>query len=1402
MAYKKVAIIGMACRFPGSVTNLDELWRLLRDERDAITEVPAERFGTDYFRHPSPREPGKSYTFAAGVLDSISEFDPGFFSISPREAEQMDPQQRLLLELAWEAFEDASVCPSDMRGRRGGVYIGAEVPDYTVRQADDPCSIDPYSATGATFSILSNRISYLFDLRGPSMTINTACSSSMVALQQAIQDLQIGNTDFALAGGVNILMHPGGFVCFSKASMLSPRGRCRAFDATGDGYVRAEGAAVMVLKLLDHALADGDTIHAVIAGSGANSDGYTQGGISVPGAPTQAALMRDVYARAGIDPRAFSYFEAHGTGTAVGDPIETRAIGEVLAAGRDESDPLLIGSVKTNIGHLECASGVAGLFKAVLCIKHRAAPRTLHFETPNPNIDFKGLRLKVVDRYTPLAARNGNGIMVGVNSFGFGGTNAHVVLMEPPASNARADHAAPASSRHADSLPPLVLTARATQALAALAGRYLELLDAGHDWSALAAQTVRRRQWLEQRAIVAPANLAEGRDALAALAQGEATPDCVVQGQAIESQARVALLFSGNGSQWPGMGRQLYEENAVFRAALDEADALWRADGSASLVEVMRAGATPEWLAATENAQPLLFVIQVGVTRVLQAYGIRFEATLGHSVGEIAAAWADGSLTLTEAIHVIKARSRAQALTRGTGRMAAAGISETDASQLIERLGLTGQIEVAGMNSPQSVTLVGALSGLEQIGAELSAKEQFFQILELDYPFHSAHMDPIKQAVLDQLADLKPHNGKGGYVSTVTGQPLAGTALDAGYWWRNIREPVRFGAAVAHLAAQGVRLFIEVGPHAILRTYVKQTLAAADLPGAALATLKRDHDAAAELRHELLSAIAQGAAVDLDTLVPQPAAQANGAGGPAHIPLPTYPWQRERYWVKSSPEDHLLANRKRIHPLLGYRLHGAAWAWENEIDPVRMPIFADHVFDGGAVFPGTGYVEMALTAAREIFGMSDPAIENLEILTPIVFTANRTKVVRLTAQADTGRLVIESRDRMSDPFTWTKNVTGRILKNGSLGRASDAPGFGKLDIDALMSAHQKIELALDYNRVTGMNFGPLFRWVSKFWLLGDLEHSKFDMVLTELTMPAAIGGPAGLAGYNLHPALVDSGLHPLFTLMHRLEDIEKSNTPTYIPVQLGRIDYLGNGDTICRALMQIERRSAHSAVATISFLDADNTVVLKLSTCRFRRVDLNTQNATPPSHLAHILEARPLPGQFRANALPAPADLIAQAVARLDGLGAEEQAQRALHLTSAMPLLDVLASLYALAAFDALGMFGQPISSESPGIPHAALAKRLADMLVEDGLAHRDGERLVRDDAAYAGLPRLGTSGATCWPRRLITWPNSRCWPTAAQPCRAYWPARYRPIRFCPPPAPAWSSISSRLRRPGTMRTA
>ncbi|KMW47025.1 type I polyketide synthase [Ralstonia insidiosa] len=1294
-----IAVVGMSCRFPGGVHSPEDYWRLLVAETDAVTEVPPDRFSTEFYQHPSKREPGKSYTFAAGVIDDVAGFDAEFFGISPREAQQMDPQQRLLLELAWEAFEHAGHAPQQMAGQDCAVFIGVAAQDYGDRGVDDLSVVDAYSATGNTLSIASNRISYLFDLRGPSMSIDTACSSSLVALHQACNAIRAGEVETALAGGVNLLLHPFPFVSFAKASMLSPNGRCRAFDASGDGYVRAEGGALVMLKSLSKALADGDTIHAVITSSGVNSDGHSQGGINVPASATQAALLENVYARAGIDPRELDYLEAHGTGTAVGDPIETRALIDVIGKLRSPDAPLLIGSAKTNVGHLETASGMAGLIKAILCLKHRAVPASIHFRTPNPNIDFTGGNLRVVDRYTPLPPKD-TPLLIGVNSFGFGGTNAHVLLREAaPSTKAVATGKAP------DRSAPLMLSARSEDALRALAAAYRDQLNAGISWQALAGATAHRRQPLRYRAVIDPSDTGaatEGVTALAALAQGEST-SAVVTGEAVTSDGKLALVFSGNGSQWTGMGQRLLQEDSVFRATVEQIDAFWCADGSTSLLEVMRAGATAEWLQQTENAQPLLFAMQAGIVHSLLAQGLRFDACYGHSVGEVAAAYAAGALSMQQAVRVIKVRSRAQALTAGKGKMAAAGVSESAARELIAELGLGDVLEVAGINSPGAVTLAGSLAALEAVQARLAQSGHFFQVLDLDYAFHSRQMDAIHDVVVEGLRDLQPQATHCTLISTVTGTPLSGTELDASYWWRNIREPVQFEPATRQLIDGGMRLFLEIGPHSILRTYVSQSLETARANGIALPTLKRNHDQGSQLRHAFCAALAHGARLDRNTVYPD-----------AHreIVLPTYPWQRTAYWAPITAEGYDLVHRHREHPLLGYRLKDAAAAWENQIDPVKLPMLASHVVDGAVTFPGAGYAEMALAAARSYFGTQDCAVENLEIRTPVVFQPQQGRLFRLTLDPRTAGFVIETRPRVSDD-PWTINVTGRLLVGGpSQGAPIIAPhSLAALEAQNPVAGRTLYQAAL----ALGLEFGEAFRWVQTVRVDGDVA-------LAELAVPAS--QQEQLARYAMHPGALDSGLHPLLALM--AADQTGAGQAAYVPVQFGRMDYFGG--VPARVVARIERRSPHSLVASFQYLDAAGHTVLTLSACRFRRVDLIGRRHGKPGRYVFALEAKPAAEDAVSAAAPSPASLLATAAATVAGI--EDAAHRDRHLAEVMPLLDVLAAAYALRAVQALDVLRK---AELPVCTNPALLARLVDMLLEDGvLTHRDGVLALGDETLPA----------------------------------------------------------------------
>ena len=642
--------------------------------------------------HPRVRERGRSYTWAAGVLPDIWGFDPAVFRISPREAEQIDPQQRLLLELAFEASEDAGLAPSRLAGTRTGVYVGASALDYSIIGLHDPALADGYYATGNALSILSNRLSYIFDLHGPSLTIDTACSSSLVALHQGCQALVSGETDAAFVCGVNILASPFGFISFAQATMLSPTGLCRAFSADADGYVRSEGGVALLLKRLDRAVADGDRIHAVISGTGVNSDGRTSG-ISLPADARQAELLRTVYHRAGIAPDEIVYIEAHGTGTQAGDPVEATALGAAL--GQLRSRPLPIGSIKSNIGHTEPASGLAGLLKVMLALEHDLAPRSLHCEKPNPQIDFAGANLVVAREPTPLRC-DGDRRFAGVSSFGFGGTNAHAILTDPP----RALRPPAAHPRY------FLLSAQSEFSLRNLAGDYAQRLHGVgvEESNRLVAATAYRRERLRERLIVKAKTPAALSASLAAFARSGEVDRPGGRGTAIDGDGAIAFVFSGNGSQWPGLGRAAFKSSAVFREAIARIDGLFAPMAGWSIAEELASPTLTADLASTRVAQPLIFAIQAASVRALARVGIRPSLVLGHSVGEVAAAEAAGVLSLGDAVKVVFERSRHQEWTANSGGMSVVfGPREAALDLIAETAGLS----VAAHNSPQCLVAAG-----------------------------------------------------------------------------------------------------------------------------------------------------------------------------------------------------------------------------------------------------------------------------------------------------------------------------------------------------------------------------------------------------------------------------------------------------------------------------------------------------------------------------------------------------------------------------------------------------------------------------------------------------------------------------------------------------------------------
>jgi amino acid adenylation domain-containing protein len=882
-ADEPIAIIGVGCRFPGA-DGPAAFWRLLRDGVDAIGEIPPDRWNVD--------AAGPTASRWGGFLDRVDQFDPQFFGISPREAERMDPQQRLLMEVAWEALEDAGQVPEQLAGSRTGVFVGMSTYDYGHFQLGHLDHVDAYTGTGSALSIAANRLSYFYDFRGPSMAIDTACSSSLVATHLACRSLRDGECTLALVGGANVILSPAQGINFGNAGVMAADGRCKTFDARADGYVRGEGAGVVVLKPLSRALADADPIYAVIRGSATNQDGRTNG-LMAPSRGSQEAVLAEAYRHADLSPGAVDYVEAHGTGTSLGDAIEAQALGTIVAEGRAPGSRCMVGSVKTNIGHLEAAAGVAGLIKVALALRYRAIPPSLNFAEPNPLIPFESLPLHVAQTLTPWP-ENGSRAAAGVSSFGFGGANAHVVLTEAPQVRVTqpTDHTAE------DRAKLLPLSARSPQALAALAGRYELALAAGVPVADLCYTAGARRGHHDHRLAVVGDTSAELSELLAAYRQG-ATRRGLSAGRCRPGQRPGAVfLFSGQGSQWHGMGRRLHAEELVFRDALARCDRAMRPYLDASVVEELLTDHTDPPLGDIGVIQPAIFAVQVALAALWRSWGVEPEAVVGHSLGEVAAAHVAGILSLEDAARVICGRAGLLRRTIGSGAMVAAELSVAEAWDLIA--GRQSRVAIAANNSHRSTVLSGDPVVLADLVATLEQRGRFCRWVDVDVASHSPQMDALRADLKDVLAGIRPAPPAIPMYSTVTGEVVADGALDEAYWVENLCSPVRFSAAVRALLDLGRDTFLEVSPHPILLSAVRED--AEDLGHACtlLPSMRRDELERSTMLASLGTLYTRGQSVAWEQLHPSDA---------QCVAAPTYPWQRERFWLdpvatNGAPMDH------------------------------------------------------------------------------------------------------------------------------------------------------------------------------------------------------------------------------------------------------------------------------------------------------------------------------------------------------------------------------------------------------------------------------------------------------------------------------------------------------------------
>ncbi|MGW4502258.1 type I polyketide synthase, partial [Micromonospora sp. NPDC004336] len=1108
-----MAVIGMACRFPGGVSSPAELWDLVERGGDGVGDFPTDR-GWDLERlfHVDPDNPGTSTSSQGGFLYDAPQFDPGFFGISPREALAMDPHQRLLLETSWEAFEHAGIDPQALRGSRTGVFAGVMYHDYASRVLDLPDGVEGYIGTGNSGSVVSGRVAYTFGLEGPAVTVDTACSSSLVAVHLATQALRQRDCDFALAGGVTVMSTPGTFADFSRQRGLASDGRCKSFAAAADGTGWSEGVGVLLLQRLTDARRDGRRILAVVRGSAVNQDGASSG-LTAPNGPSQERVIRQALANARLSPADVDVVEAHGTGTTLGDPIEAQALLATYGQDRGDGGPLWLGSVKSNLGHTQAAAGAAGLIKMIEAIRHRTMPATLHVDAPSPHIDWSAGQVSLLTEARAWSAAD-RPRRAAVSSFGISGTNAHVILEEAPAEDPPPTDGAPPVALP---LAPVFLSARTPEALAGQAGRWADHLGRADSLrpADVAAASV-SRAGLDHRAVVLAGDADDLLAGLRALADGE--PHGTVTTGVAAPRGRTAFLFSGQGAQRAGMGRELYAAFPAFAAALDEVcghldpllprplrEVLFAPDGS---VEA-------ELLDRTVFTQAGLFAVEVALFRLVESLGVTPDLVAGHSIGEIAAAHVAGVLSVEDACALVAARGRLmQALPAGGGMLA---VAADEAAVTASLAGLTDRLDVAAVNGPAAVVVAGDAEALDEVRRVWSERGVQTRRLRVSHAFHSVRMDPMLAdfaAVAEGLTFRPPTIP---VVSNLTGRVADADQLrDPGYWVRHVRGTVRFADAVDCLRAEDVDTFLEVGPNGVLTAMAQACLAdrAADGPAPLLVPASRhDRPEPQALLEALARLHANGVTVGWAGLL---------GGGGRHVDLPTYAFQHQRFWLEPAGRwiDVSGAGLGAAgHPLLGAavsvagedmvvltgRLSTATHAW-----------LADHAVSGVVVVPGAALVELAVRAGDEV-GAS--RVRELTIAAPLVLPESggvRVQVrVGAADEAGSRSVTVHSQPEEAVDPEWVRHAEG-VLEPAS----AEEPGVGEWP----PAGGVEVDLAGWYPALAehGLSYGPVFRGLRRVWTGGG-------DVFAEVALPDEVAGDA--AGFGVHPALLDAALHPIGLLL-------------------------------------------------------------------------------------------------------------------------------------------------------------------------------------------------------------------------------------------------------------------------------
>ncbi|MBO2445569.1 type I polyketide synthase [Actinomadura barringtoniae] len=1188
-----IAVVGIGCRFPGAGGGPEEFWQFLRDGKDAIRKVPAERWDVETFYDSVPATPGHTIQQFGGYLDDLDRFDAGFFGISQREAAKLDPQQRLLLEVTFEAIEDAGLRAERLEGSRTGVFVGVHWDDNQDLRVGDLPEFDVHTMLGGARSVLAGRVSYAFGLMGTSVAVDAACASSLVSINMAWQSLLMGESDVALAAGVNVILHPAFSVAFSQGKMLSPDGRSKAFSADADGFVRSEGAGVIVLKRLSQARADGDRVYAVIRGSYTNNDGRTSGAMSTPAEAGQEELLREAYRIAHVAPDQVHYVEAHGTGTAVGDPVEAAAIAAVFGEGRPADRPLAIGSVKTNIGHTEGASGIAGFIKAALALHHRELPPSLHSEHLNPAIPWDDVPIVVQRELEPWP--QDRPLLAGVSSFGIGGTNAHIVLegVEEPE-----PAAVPVPEKAGEGeLRLLPISARSAEALRASAGALAEVLRPASGTGGLSLADVCRtssvhRSHHEHRLGVVGATADAVATRLADFAAGGAAAGGL-EGRT-QRGGKTVFVFAGQGAQWQGMCAELMRTEPVFDAAIEECEQALLPLTGWPLRAVLAGEHGDITKAPIDMIQPTVFAAQVALAALWRSWGIVPDAVVGHSMGEVAAAHVAGALSLADAARVICGTSGRKREVSNRGGMLVVGLPEPAATEIAARY--PGRLSIAAVNGPSTTNLAGDTDALQEVAAELAANGTFCQPVAIDVATHSFHMEPLRDGVLGDLKGITPAAPSVPFRSTVPGG-VTGDGLGAQYWFRNMREPVLFWPAIQDLSDQGYDTFIEISAHPVLLSAIRHAESA---PGKIrlLPSMRRGQEREA-LLNSLGTLYTAGRPIDWN------AVHAQGR----RVRLPAYPWQYSSFPTGAASVSNggfgtsgTAASGGGGHPLLGQRLtspvHVGTAIFETSLNARAIPLLADHPVQGIPVVPGAAYAEMALAAAADLDPGQRHEIADLSFSRALPLPDGRSVPVQVVLTLVGGewrfQCFSDQRTEGAEKADWMPHAQGRVRRGAT---ATDEPeGVTLWPVEGQEDGALVLDREEFYRGTTarGLEYGRRFQLLDRV----RCGQGEAWAVMRDASGEDGVHDP-----YVISPAVLDACFQAMFGALEVDPDGQTRDTSTalFLPVELGTLT-ISSPAAVKYVYAHVTHADDSGFEGDIIARDADGKVVLEAAGLRMRKI--------------------------------------------------------------------------------------------------------------------------------------------------------------------------------------------------------